>query len=246
MNQLQTDKGAEGNPLPTAQEIAMEKSKLDLTPTTSGFWHRLRNGIRFPHGEQNPALDEGGKAIPVNTRTVEAILFDSMVSVFEEGELDRLASIEAKMLATLARLADYSSAKVNDYLNAQRDSAAAALTSGGDLSSDVLPTRDTVAADFRVKQGALNSLLLKTTHNEVVPLCKPILQRFEGAVEKVMREQEEHDRGVCEAFSLEYRPSYVWRAAASVAIQYQTSRRLPQSHAWTLPSSLLDGIHFNK
>lgn len=244
--ELKSDTGAEGNPLPTAQEIAMEKSKLDSTPTTSGFWHRLRNGIRLPHGEQNPALDEGGKAIPVNAKTAEAIIMDSMVEVFKDDELDKLVSIEAKMRATLARLADYSSAKVNDFLNAQRDNAAAALTNGGDLSTDTLPTRETVAADFRVKQGALNSLLLKTTHAEVVPLCKPILERFERAVEKVMREQEEHDRDMCEAFGLSYRPSLLWKACASIAVQYQTSRRLPQSHAWALPSGLLDGINFNQ
>lgn len=238
--------GAEGT-LPTALDVAREKSKLDPTPVTSGFWHRLRNNIRLPHGEANPALDEGGKAVAVTAQTVEAILFNSLTPVCSGEDLECLSNFEAKMLATIGRLDEFSGAKVGDYMTRRRDETASALTNGGVLPSDVvLPSREAVAHDFRVKQQALNSLLLKTTHAEVVPLAKPILQKFEKVVETFMREQEEQDRSMCAGFGLDYRPSLIWKAAASVAIQYQASHRLPRSHAWALPSSILHGFTLNQ
>jgi hypothetical protein len=232
--------------LPSALDIARERSQLDSTPTTSTFLRRLRSGERAPYGEPLPQLLDG-KQVVVTPQTVEAIVFNCGDEVCSKEEAERLRDLEAEMLAILKKAEEFGPSKVGDYVNSQRAALHAAMEAGEDVAKLSVDSREHVALDFRAKQSGFINLLNRLTTEEVVPLAKPILQRFAGMVEDFLRSTEEGDRCMCAGFGLEYQPSYLWKAATTVAQQYLPDRRLPSGFTFALPSSVLAGlVNFNK
>jgi predicted DNA-binding protein YlxM (UPF0122 family) len=233
-------------PAPTAADIAKAKSEFNPQPLTASLFRALRGDERARR-HLPPEILLDGRGVKVNAQTVEAIVWHSDQELYSPEVLGRLMDIEARMRATLKMAEDYSLTKVADAVNAQRDAVHAALQDGQDLSALTVDSREHIALDFRTKQSGLMAVLVRTTHDQLVPLAKPILNRFAAVVEQFMREREEGDRDLCAGFGLRYHPSLTWKAAAAVALAYVGARRIPQPHAWAFPSAVLAGIvNFNE
>jgi hypothetical protein len=136
----------------------------------------------------------------------------------------------------------YSPENINLYQQEQRDQLEADTLAGNVPPGIVLRSREAIAEDFRAKQAALYKVLAKISHEEVVPLAKPILLRFEKVVEGFLRNSEEGERELCDAFGVEYKPSIIWKAAVNVAMRYTAENQLPKPSAWRTPKSILDFI----
>jgi hypothetical protein len=234
---IASDDGA-AETLPTALDVAQARSQFDAQPLTSHFYTALRSGNprNLP-----PEMLRDGKAVQITPATVEAIRFNTDATPPAPEVLDKLRDIQARMQATLKRTEEFSLARVSDHLNTKRDEMHTAIAAGED-SDAVLPSRNDIAATFRAKQAALMAVLVKITHAEVVPLCRPILEDFEKLVEDFLRGQEAHDRDMCAGFGLDYRPGLLWQAGVTVATRYTLARKLPAPGTWAIPASILEGI----
>ncbi|HWX19509.1 MAG TPA: hypothetical protein VN578_06340 [Candidatus Binatia bacterium] len=237
MSELEKLNGPAETPLVTALDVAQAKTQFDPCPQTAAFYNALRG---TPAQRRNLPID--GKAVPITPQTIEAIVWNSAEVLAAPEVLDQLRAIEAKMVAVTKTCERYGVTKVSDYINQQRDELHAKMQAGEDVSSVVLESREAVVHSFAMKRHGLIAMLVKTTHEEVIPLVKPILERFERVVEQFMREQEEHDQTMCDGFGLAYRPGLLWRAAATVASLNTIERRLPAVGNWGKPSQILEGI----
>jgi hypothetical protein len=227
-------------PLVTALDVAQAKSQFDPCPLTASFYAALR-GTPAQRRQLPTETLRDGKAIAATSQTVSAIVWDSGETLCSPDELEKLRDIQAKMTATIAVAARYSLSGTSDELNTKRDQMQTAMLAGEDVSGVTLESRETVQHNRRTKQAALLAMLEKTTREEVVPLARPILERFEKLVENFMRCQEETDRGMCAGFGLDYHPGLLWKAGAAVAQKYETGRRL-NPIGWHTPKSILEGV----
>ena len=231
--------------LPTAEEVALAKSEFSETPTTAEFWKRLHDHSRLPHGQPYAELDAAGHAEGINPQVVEYFMFTSQgdsLKVVSPTELDKIVELEAWFKAALAKCAALSPSNAEkDYL-AERDRHNALAIAGEELPTAITPSRDAFKADRRLKLQAIVGAMVAKTQNEVLPLVKPILARFETLIREQMEYREVGDRELCVAMGVEYKPTRVWRLAATVAKTYHAERRIPQASAWATPASILEGI----
>jgi hypothetical protein len=227
-------------PLVTALDVAQAKSQFDPCLLTASFYSALRGTPAQRRQLPRETLQEG-KAVLATSRTVQAIVWDSGETLCSPDELEKLRDIQARMDATVKVAERYSLAGTSDELNTTRDELAARLLAGEDVSSVMLPSREAVQRSRISKQSALMTMLEQCTREEVIPLARPILERFEKVIQKFMLAQEETDRGMCAGFGLDYHPGLLWKAAASIAQRYETARRLP-SIGWATPKTVLEGV----
>jgi hypothetical protein len=236
-----------GKALLSVLDKALQKTEADQTPQTTAFLtelHRTTGGTKrnWPHG-----LLLDGRAVKFSDLTVEQIAATAPVTIggllCSPDEITTLREIQSRMDATLEQAKKFSLSGVSDHLHGIRDKMAADVAAGEPLPAGVImPSRESVQHDFRARQNALIGLLVKITHEEVVPLAKLILQKFSDTVDGFLRDTEEADRATCEAYDLDYEPSLLWKAAASVAMRYTPASRIPIAGAWRTPKQILEGI----
>jgi hypothetical protein len=235
---LQTPDGAAGTLL-SASEKALEKITFDGTPLTTEVFKAISTNARH----LPPLMLADGKAILFSAATVAAITFNSAVEICSDGVLTTLRDLQAKMEAVLkVELPKYSNMAVTPETQRRQGLIQEKVLAGETLGDAITPSREAIAQEFQNRRYALEGLLKKLTHEQLVPLAKPILEKFEKVVEDFMRCTEDADRAACAAFGLEYTPGVLWKAAAAIAVRYQTNKMLPGSHLWKTPKVLLEGI----
>ncbi len=237
----------------SALGLALAKTEPVLWIRTQIFWQRLREGSRPPHGQQPPELIYGGRMLdlPHEERTVQAFLdvgalnapfYKDWEEICPDDKRAKLKDIQDREDGLIGMYEQFSPSNVNTKMNEQRDAYHAALAAGENVDAQVVESRETISTRFRTAQSGLTAALLSITHNELVPVAKPILERFAKLLERLMTEQEQIDLDTAAAYSLDYKPSLLWVAAATIATKYVGGRRLPYAHAWTTPKNLLAGL----
>lgn len=233
----------QATPLVSALDIATAKSKFDPRPLTTALVTEI---CRTTGGAKRnwPALfTDGSRPLPrVGPETVSAIVFDSGKDLCSPDELAQLQDLQARFEATVKTAEKFSLTKTSDYLFSARDEMQARLRAGEDVTDITMPTRETVFHNLLARSKALQALLLKMTQEETLPLCRPILHLFEECLDKWLCSQEDSDRLACAAFHLEFKPGYLWRAGAVIAINYDAARKLPLPHVTASPRQVLAGL----
>jgi hypothetical protein len=229
----------------TAIDKALQKTAPDPTPLTTTFLTEL---LRTEGGRKknwpSGILGLDGRAVRFAETTVHAIALHVNEPLASPEEIEKLRAVQSRMEETLEQAKKYSLSRVSDHLNGIRDQMAADVSAGKPLPDVIVtPSHESVSRDFRSKQSALTGLLVKITHEEVIPLTREILKRFSLAVDDFLRETEIHDRALCEGFGLDFQPSQLWQAAASVAMRYTMPEiRTPIPGAYSTPKQMLEGV----
>ncbi len=226
----------------TAIEKALLKTEPDKTPQSSAFLNELHRTSGGTKKNWLAGLLLDGRAVRFTDDTVRTIALAAYPTVASPDELAKLQELQKRMEAILTQAAQFSLANVDKYLFAKRDEMAAAAESGKLPDVVVTPSREAVSRDFIARQRALNGVLVKITHEEVVPLCLPIIQRFNTALETFLRETEESDAAQCEDYGLEYHPSVLWKAGAAIAQKFASGTRMPIASVYRTPTHILEGI----
>jgi hypothetical protein len=236
-----------GQALLSVLDKAIKQSEPDTTPQTTAFFSELRrtDGGTKRNWPEGMLID--GFQPAFTSRTLAQFAWHSPLIIGEElcaeSELVKLRELQTGMEEILERSSKYSLSNVSNHLVGIRDQIEADVKAGKELSDEILmPSHEVVQNDFRAKQAAFNSLLVMVTHEEVVPLAKSILERFERVLEGFLRNTEEGDRAINESFDLEYHPSLLWKAAAGVAQRYTIKARIPNRSAFATPKSILGDI----
>jgi hypothetical protein len=240
-----------GKLLLNALDKALEETKPDPAPLTSAFITELRRkhppaaggmGTGWTKRNWPDGLLFEGRMVEYSQLTIWAIGTDSGRQVCTSEVLEQLRNLQKRMDDINNEAAKYSLSNIPAYQHQQRDQLEADALAGKMPDGIVLHSRDAISEDFRAKQSALVKMLVKITHEEVVPLVKPILLDFENIVEEFLRSVEERERSVCEGFGIEYKPSVLWQAAVSLAMRLTAESRLPKTFSWAMPKTILDGI----
>jgi hypothetical protein len=176
----------------------------------------------------------------VDTAAFSIFLGSPEVLVTDE-ELAKLKDLQARMISVHDQVTEFGPGKVGPYIFRKRDEIHAAVAAGNNPGDVTVPERSQVEHTFRIRRSALVEQLKTLTHTELVPLARPILERFRAAISETMAGIEADERPNAVAWDIQYEPSPIWKTLAAVAVRY-TSRRLPESHAWALPSHLLEGL----
>src|SRR5439155_19955770 len=100
MNESSNEQVGATETLPTAQDVAQEKVKLDPQPLTATFWTAWR-GTPAQRRNLPGEILRDGKAVMVTPQTVEAIVWDSGVELCPADVRERLSEREAYMRAIL-------------------------------------------------------------------------------------------------------------------------------------------------
>ena len=238
-----------GKALLTVLEKSLQETEPDQTPQTTAFITELRRTTggtkrNWPEGllldGRQPAFTDFNLAVAQIAAGVPMFVGGPVCG---EDELTKLRELQTAMDSIILQAEKYSLSNVSSHIHRIRDQIEADVLAGKDLPEQiVMNSHDSVSRDFRAKQNALIGLLTKTTHDEVVPVAKSVLERFEKVVEDFMRYTEEGDRAICESYGVAYHPSLLWKAAASIAVRFTSTARLPRPSAWATPKSILDGI----
>lgn len=233
----------------SAVDKALRETEPDQTPLTTAFIRELRriDGGTKRNWPEGILLDSHKPEFTDFDRAVSAIAHSSFVEgdgpICTEDELAKLKEIQSRMEKTLEAAKKFSLSNVNNHLHGCRDKIEADLAAGKPLPEGIMvPSRDSVSLDFLAKQRALVSLLTRITHQEVVQLAKPILERFDRTVEQLMKDTEVGDRFICDAYGLNFHPSLLWKAASHIAMRYTAKSRQPIASAWVTPKTILEGI----
>ena len=233
---LNLTKAAEAEEAPSALNIA--EARCDDTPlTTATFKHLRGNRVPVPN-----LIMPGGHilVLPSPDETARAVAFDAGFDLTED-ELNSLREIEAFMQASVKASQPWALSNVSAIQQKQRDDMQAALSEGKDTTNMVIQSRDDINRACLARLNAHDSARRRKTTEELLPMVKPILERFQAALEEHMKLMEETDRAVCTAFSLAFEPSYLYRACFYIATLYRPSARLITS-SWTTPGQLLGGL----
>lgn len=231
-------KSSDGPAVPlamSAQELALKRNPIDTAPDTTAVFRLIRESRGLPkcaHGSE-------GNMVEVTGTTVDLFVFSFDETIVPEETLAKLKELNSRMVAIHDKFPEVGADKVSAYLFAERDAVHAAQAAGqvpGEVHS-----REHVAQNFAIRRAGLRNQLIDNTHNEVVPLCKPILEAFARCLEQKMRQLETDERALNSAYGLRHEPSLIWKAMATCAARYST-RRLPGPHAWAFPAHLLEGI----
>lgn len=229
-------------PLVSALDIATARSQFDSTPLTRALITELERTTGGAKRNWPTLFTDGGPLPRPTSETVNAIVFDSGTPLCTPDDLAQLQDLQARFEATFKTAERYALSKTSDYLFAARDEMQARLHAGEDVNDITMPTRETVFHNLLAKGRALNALLLKMTQEETVPLCRPILERFELCLDAWLCAQEENDKALCAGYHLEFKPSYLWRAGAVIALHYTVARKLPLPHVTATPRQVLEGL----
>jgi hypothetical protein len=239
--QTEPNNGATDDALPTALEVAHERSQYSETPLTAEFLTELRRPLKYGTKRNwSPAILRDGRAVQTTPATVWAILQHEFEPVCSPEEIEKLKDLQARMDATLKKAEKFSLTNIPDYLNQRRDEIHAAALNGSDVSDAVVESREEVHQTFVAKQRALLAVVQKLYDSELVPLVKPILKRFEQRVDTFLHDMEASDIVMCAAFGLDFQPSLVWQAGAAIAMQYADGRSMPTNYG--TPKQILAGI----
>lgn len=213
--------------LPTAQELALAKNPIDLAVDTTEVFACIRNSkpLRW-------------RPVDISAQTIDTFAFLVEQDLADEKLLGKLRDLNTRMVAIHEKMTEFSPSKVNEFLFKKRDEIHAQVVAGQEPSE--APSREHVQQNFQIRRAGLLNQLTVLTHSEVVPLVKPILQKFASALEESMRDMEVETRELCKAYGLPYEPAYLWRAAATVAAR--TALRLPSPNAWATPAHLLANL----
>jgi hypothetical protein len=224
-------------------DIALQQTELDTAPTTTALItevHRSTGGTRriWPS-----ATLRDGRAVPATNKGLALIASCATMLIGKpvviEAELEMLCAAGREMRKLIHAGEKYSLGNINKHLQEHRDKLQVAVLEGADMA--VIPSRESVALHFRQSQQAIVAKLVKLTHEVVMPTAQEVLARFGETLEKFLRQTEEQDRAACQDFGLEYQPSLPWQSAAT-ALMTLSKSRVPESFAWSLPSSILAGI----
>jgi hypothetical protein len=227
--------------LPTALDVASEKSKPSEHPLTDRVAHELK---RTQGKKEFPAEANHAPAFINRKQFIEWLQFQpiDMPPVATPEEVELLRGEQSQVEKLIAELEVYSLTNVNQRLFAMRDAHAAAIQAGQSTTTQLMPGRDEVAKDSRHQLDVRLGLLRQRIHAKVVPVAKTILEKFVAVVFDFMRNTEFRDREACRIQGIEFVASAEWRAAASIAISHTPESRLPKSWAWATPKSILEGI----
>jgi hypothetical protein len=202
-----------GKILLSALDKAIQETEPDRAPLTSAFIKELRRVHQPPANMGNAWTKRNwpdginGHLVEVSPLTIWAIIMDSTEQVCTTDVLEKLRTLQKRMADINTEAAKYSLSNIPAYQFQQRDQLEADALAGKMPDGIVLRSRDAISEDFRAKQGALIKILVKVTHEEVVPLAKPIMLKFEKIVEEFLRNVEERERSICDGFGIEYKPS---------------------------------------
>jgi hypothetical protein len=237
--------------LKTQVEKVMLKTEPDEAPLTSAFLRELRRTT----GGTKKNWPQG---LLIDGRQPEFTFTDGLFTVYQislqaqgyigeplysQDELAKLRDIQTRMDAALEQAKKYSLSNAPAHLFKVRDQIEADVKAGKQLPESItMPSHDSVQRDFRAKQSAYINLLMKITHEELVPLAQAILQRFDRTVSELLKYMEIGDRAECEGYGVEYHPSVLWKACAAIAQRYAGEGKLPKSWAWATPRTILEGI----
>jgi hypothetical protein len=228
---------AEG--LPTASDLAKAKTKFDPTPLTTAILNHLR-GERIPVPPE--AMRDGQiLVLPMPDETVRAVAFNAGFEVTED-ELTALRVVQSWMDASVKTSQPFALSNVALFQQKQREAIEAKMVAGESTADIVIESRDTINRTFLAHLNAAEAARKRKTTDTLLPLCKPILERFWAALEQTMREIEETDRATALAFSLPYEPSQIWRACFYLATIFKPASRLGITSTWTTPGQLLGGL----
>ena len=223
---------------PSALQIAQARSKYDYTPATTAAWEHLYGKTRHVR----PEVLRDGHIVKVNPETAQAVLFSMGLVLFTEADIAKAHDMEAWMRASLKESEQWALSKVGDRQFQQRDEIEANLAAGLSTEGMSIESRETINRTFIAHLNAGENARKRKTATEIVPFCKPILEKFWSALEEHMKTLEEHDRLECKAYSLPYHASILWQACFSVASAYDPARHLPGAGTWKLPSAILAGL----
>ncbi len=199
-------------------------------------------GTAFPKRNWPNGLLFEGRMVEITPLTIWAIVADSNESICAPEVIEQFRNLQQRMEDINTETAKHSLANISDYQSQLRDQLESAAHTGNLPDGIVMRSRDAIAEDFRAKLAALNKVLVKITHEELVPLAKPVFQNFERIVDQFLRDVELREREICDGFGIQYKPSVLWQAAVSVASQYHSTGRIPRPSVWITPKHLLDGI----
>jgi hypothetical protein len=262
-NNLIVTNGA--GPVPTAVEAALAKTEPSSTPLTDAVlaghlppggrasirnhrqfidWMQLDNELPEGLAEAWPELRKQGVekfGIELPELPPAGAMYQDLFAICSQSELLALREIQAEFDAVMKRMTEYSTANVSGRLNVMRDEHAAAIREGRDAG--LLPTREMVSRDSLARQQAMNNMLVTLTHEKVVPLAQPILERFATMAVNFLRKTELRDREACTIMGIGFEPSAEFRAAALIVQAYQPAARLPKSPSmWLSPRLMLEGV----
>jgi hypothetical protein len=229
--------GCAADGLPTALQIA--ESRADDSPLTTAIFRHLR-GERVPVPQG--AMPGGHMlVVPNPDETARAVAFDADFQLSEQ-ELTALRDIQAFMDASIKASQPWALSNVSAIQQKQRDLIAEKMIAGESTDGLTVQSRDDINRVCLAHLNAADAARRRKTTNELLPLCKPILERFYIALEQMLRSIEQTDKATCMAFSLSYEPSLLWRACFYLATIYKPSARLGITSTWSTPANVLGGL----
>jgi len=237
--------------LKTQVEKVMEETAPDEAPLTTALFRELRRTTggtkrNWPEGllidGRSPEFTFTGGLFTVYQICLQAqgYIGEPLCS---QDELAKLRDIQTRMDVVVEQAKKYSLGNVSAHLFKVRDQIEADIRAGKELPEGItMSSHESVSRDFRAKQSGYINLLMKITHEELVPLARVVLQRFDLTVSEFLKYMEIGDRFECEAYGVEFHPSVLWKACAAIAQRYAGEGKLPKPWAWATPKTVLEGI----